>query len=106
MDGGVCNNCKEQGHHAEKCPDLWAPLKEGFYTGGGGGIGGGGEDEHLAAEAAIGDQQQYYRALNKDDRIRRFFIHVDILSNPDCSGVHSHVLQEFQVPRFTDKIRC
>lgn len=105
--GGVCSNCKERGHYAEKCPELWASLKEGFYKGGGGGGGGGGgddDDEHLATEA-VGDQQ-YYRALNKDDRTRRFFIHVDILSNSDCGGVHSHVLQEFQVPCFVDKIRC
>ncbi len=102
----MCSNCKERGHHAEKCPELWAPLKEGFYTGGGGGDGGGSDDddEHLAA--ATGEHQQYYRALNKDDRTRRFFIHLDILSSPNCSGVHSHVLQEFQVSSIIDKIRC
>ena len=101
----MCSNCKERGHHAEKCPELWAPLKEGFYTGGGDGGGGGGDDdEHIAAVAV--DQQEYYPVLNKDDRTRRFFIHMDILSSPYCSCVHSHVLQEFQVSSVIDKIRC
>ena len=98
MDSGVCNNCKERGHHAEKCPELRDPLKEGFYSGGGGGGGGGGGDDD--------EHQEYYPVLNKDDRTRRFFIHMDILPHLDRSGVHSHVFQEFQVPRFADKIRC
>ena len=109
MNGvGVCSNCKERGHYAEKCHELWAPLKEGFYKGGGGGGGGGGgdDDETLQTASQLEAVQQYYPALNKDDRTRRFFIHMDILSHPDCSGVHRHVLQGFQVPSIPHKIRC
>lgn len=105
MNGScVCSNCKDRGHNAEKCPELWAPLRDGFYTGGGGGGGGGGDDEEDSLQTA--DVQQYYPALNKDDRTRRFFIHMDILPDTDCSGVHCHVLQGFQVPSISHKIRC
>lgn len=109
MNGvGVCSNCKERGHYAEKCPELWASLKEGFYSGGGGGGGGGGgdDDETLQTASQLAAVQQYSPALNKDDRTRRFFIHMDILPDPDCNGVHSHVLQGIQVPSISHKIRC
>ena len=106
MNGScACSNCNERGHYAEKCPELWSPLKDGFYSGGGGGGGGGcGDDDDEALQTAA--QQQYSPTLNKDDRTRRFFIHMGILSNPDCSGVHCNVLQEFQVSSISHKIRC
>ena len=103
-NAGACSNCNERGHYSEKCPELWVPLKEGFYKGGGGGGGGGGDDED--EQAAAPGEQQYYPTLNKDDRTRRFFIHMGILSNPDCSGVHRHVLQGVQVPSISHKIGC
>lgn len=37
MDKNTCCLCKEGGHTASNCPDLYDPLKEGFYSGGGGG---------------------------------------------------------------------
>ncbi len=105
MEVSLCTLCNERGHHAEKCPEMLSPLRDGFYSGGGGGGGGGGgddDDEHCDFDK--------YHTLNKDDRasdrIRRFFIHMDILSNPDCSGVHCDVLQEFQVSSISHKIRC
>ena len=36
----VCTVCKNGVHHPSNCPELSAPLKEGFYSGGGGGGGG------------------------------------------------------------------
>ncbi len=54
MNGsGVCSNCKERGHNAEKCPELWSPLKDGFYTGGGGGGGGGSDDDEQAVVSSV-----------------------------------------------------
>jgi hypothetical protein len=42
--GGKCSICGD-GHTAARCPELWAPLREGFFTGGGGGGGGGCDDD-------------------------------------------------------------
>jgi hypothetical protein len=30
-----CSLCNKHDHSASRCPELRAPLKEGFYTGGG-----------------------------------------------------------------------
>lgn len=104
MEVGLCSNCNERGHFAERCPVLHDPLRDGFYKGGGGGGGGGGgdddDDERVAA------LKQYYPTLNKDDRNRRFFVHMDILSSRHRCSVHSHVFQEFQVPCISHEIRC
>ncbi len=35
-----CDICKNGAHHPSNCPELAAPLQEGFYSGGGGGGGG------------------------------------------------------------------
>ena len=32
-----CKVCNEKGHQPRQCPALYAPLKDGFYSGGGGG---------------------------------------------------------------------
>lgn len=37
MEHGQCCLCGERGHVASGCPDLIAPLKEGFQGGGSGG---------------------------------------------------------------------
>jgi hypothetical protein len=42
MEHGQCCLCGERGHVASGCPDLVAPLKEGFQ----GGQGGGGGHDH------------------------------------------------------------
>lgn len=51
-----CTICKEEGHHARKCPTLADPLKPGFYTGGGAGGGGGGEED----ETICDDEYLFY----------------------------------------------
>jgi hypothetical protein len=38
-DASKCCVCGEQGHTGARCPELYAPLREGFYKGGGGGGG-------------------------------------------------------------------
>jgi hypothetical protein len=38
-DASKCAVCNEHGHTSWRCPELCAPLREGFYTGGGGGGG-------------------------------------------------------------------
>lgn len=105
MESGLCSNCNERGHFADKCPVLHDPLRDGFYKGGGGGGGGGDgggdddDDEHIL--------KQYYHILNKDDCVvRRFFIHMDILSSNHSCSIHSNVLQEFQIPCIINEIRC
>ena len=97
MESATCTLCKEHGHHADRCPELRDPLREGFYSGGGGGGGGSGgdDDERL---------QEYYRVLNKDDR--RIFIHMGVFSNTHHSCLHSHVFQELEISRVFNKIRC
>lgn len=101
MESATCTLCKEHGHHADNCPELRSPLREGFYSGGGGGGGGGGGDDDERLQHA---PTEYYRALNKDDR--RFFIHMDVFSNIHCSRLCSDVFQEFQVSRVVNQIRC
>lgn len=36
MNSQTCSICRD-GHRTEKCPELYAPLGDGFYRGGGGG---------------------------------------------------------------------
>lgn len=43
-----CYICQERTHAASRCPCLWDPLKEGFYSGGGGGGGHSHDDEERA----------------------------------------------------------
>ena len=95
---GVCSNCKERGHYAEKCPELWAPLKEGFYKGGGGGGGGGGgdDDEHVAAPEVY--------PLPKKDNGRNLFVHMGIPHNAHCRRIYCDVLQGEQVPCIPYKV--
>ena len=45
MEQHPCTICKEGGHRASKCPALYEPLKEGFYSGGGQGGGHSHDDE-------------------------------------------------------------
>lgn len=33
----VCSICKNGTHNVSACPELYDPLKQGFYSGGGGG---------------------------------------------------------------------
>ena len=39
MNAVPCSVCKEAGHHTRRCPELYAPLRPGFFapSGGGGG---------------------------------------------------------------------
>lgn len=45
-----CSHCGERDHEPWRCPELRAPLREGFYKGGGGGGGGGGGDDDERAQ--------------------------------------------------------
>ena len=49
MDASACMICGHGGHSISRCPELVAPLRDGFYTGGGGG-GGHSHDEEDGAE--------------------------------------------------------
>ena len=42
-----CSVCNSGGHAATRCPELRAPLKEGFYMGGGVSKGSSDDDESL-----------------------------------------------------------
>jgi hypothetical protein len=97
MESAQCTLCNSRGHHADQCPELRDPLREGFYSGGGGGGGGGGgdDDEHLNI---------YSHIPNKDDR--RIAIHMGVFSNTHRRRVCSHVFQEFQISSIVNKIRC
>jgi hypothetical protein len=37
MNAVPCSLCKEAGHHTNRCPELYAPLKSGFFAPSGGG---------------------------------------------------------------------
>jgi hypothetical protein len=37
MNSIPCSLCKEAGHHTNRCPELYAPLKSGFFAPSGGG---------------------------------------------------------------------
>ena len=93
----MCGNCKERGHCSEKCPELWAPLKEGFYKGGGGGGGGGGGDDD--------ERLEVYPALSKDNG-RAVDVHLGIRPGAHRSGLCGHVLQGEQVPCVSHKVGC
>lgn len=45
QNAATCSICNKHDHSENRCPELRAPLKEGFYTGGGVSRGGGGDDE-------------------------------------------------------------
>lgn len=48
-----CSICKEGGHRESKCPELRAPLREGFQGGGGGGGGGHDHDEEERCKVVV-----------------------------------------------------
>lgn len=45
QSSAACSICNKHDHSENRCPELRAPLKEGFYTGGGVSRGSGGDDE-------------------------------------------------------------
>jgi hypothetical protein len=45
QDSAACMICGYGGHPVNRCPELVAPLRGGFYSGGGGGGGGHGHDD-------------------------------------------------------------
>lgn len=50
MESTACMICGHGGHMVNRCPELVAPLRDGFYRGGGGDGGGGhGDDDERAA---------------------------------------------------------
>lgn len=51
----ACAVCGERDHHTRRCPELWAPLREGFYkpSGGGGGHSSSDEEESHQHNSAV-----------------------------------------------------
>ena len=50
-----CSVCSESGHHARRCPQLYAPLQPGFFApSGGGGHSHDDEDEKLKNVVCLG----------------------------------------------------
>lgn len=45
QSAAACSICNKHDHSDSRCPELRAPLKEGFYTGGGVSRGGGGDED-------------------------------------------------------------
>ena len=90
-----CSLCKQGGHNASKCPDLRAPLQEGFYSGGGGGGGHSHDDDEGCANALkklsspqplLPTQQDHYDDPNndEDERLRNLLFRGDGGHGPDC----------------------
>lgn len=64
MNSFPCSVCKEAGHRAERCPELSAPLKPGFYApSGGGGQHSHDDDEKLKLEALFQQFKLQWRIL-------------------------------------------
>jgi hypothetical protein len=65
MEQIPCTVCKEGGHKSAKCPTLYDPLKEGFYSGGGGGGGHShdDDDEHLVMLRAVKQMNKQLRFM-------------------------------------------
>jgi hypothetical protein len=55
MNSVVCTVCGEAGHRLDRCPELCAPLKPGFYapSGGGGGHSHDDDDEKITTIAKL-----------------------------------------------------
>lgn len=59
MNSTPCSICQEGGHHPRECPELYQPLKSGFFApSGGGGHSHGDDDEKLKLELLF----QYFKA--------------------------------------------
>jgi hypothetical protein len=56
MDSVACMICGYGGHMISRCPELVAPLRDGFYRGGGGG-GGHSHDEDDQGEEDKEDKE-------------------------------------------------
>ena len=65
MEQHPCTICKEGGHRASKCPCLYDPLKEGFYSGGGqgGGHSHDDDDERLVMLRALQKANEQLRLM-------------------------------------------
>ena len=67
-DASKCCVCGEQGHTGARCPQLYAPLREGFYTGGGGGGGHSHDDDEKVDLLAATLTQQVATNNEHDER--------------------------------------
>ena len=65
----VCSICHSGSHNVSSCPELYDPLKEGFYSGGGGG-----SHSHEEDDEAI-----YFRFFNAFEYDFRFDVEVFFL---------------------------
>lgn len=67
MNSVPCSLCKEGGHHTNRCPELTAPLKSGFFAPSGGGGGHShdddDDDEKLNLEALFQQFKTQWRIL-------------------------------------------
>lgn len=76
-----CSICKEGGHRESKCPALYDPLKEGFFSGGGGGGGGHSHDDDEERAGAAPAARPPAAVLNKNlKQLRRCW---------GCTGTHT-----------------
>jgi hypothetical protein len=57
----ICSLCKEEGHNANKCPDLTDPLNPGFSGAGGGG---GNSHDHDDDESLSVPQFEYKKRIS------------------------------------------
>ena len=92
-----CSICSEGGHRESKCPELRAPLREGFQGGGGGGGGGHDHDDDETAAvkvetvavptAALQDQYDdptHIHIYDEDDRLCNLLFRGGRDHGPDC----------------------
>lgn len=85
MNASTCAVCNEQGHRSNKCPELSAPLKNGFHPAGGGGGGHShdddDDDEHCSEWRLDDDEHcSEWPGRADDDNDEQYYFAEEILS--------------------------
>ena len=90
-----CMICGD-GHAARRCPALWDPLNEGFYSGGGGGGGGHShdDDDERAAKKLMAGLMQWLGAgqtnpINDDNGLPYLLQRDQRINGPLYSGLRA-----------------
>lgn len=63
-----CMICGDGDHAARRCPALWEPLKEGFYSGGGGGGGHSHDDDDERAAKKLMTELTWWLGAGQHDK--------------------------------------